>query len=131
MANTKSAIKNIRKNQARYLRNRMVISRLKTLEKKFLFAIESKDKAKAEEASSLFISALEKAKKSSLVHSNKVSRKKNLAALCWLLNFQTKEVFKYVLNHLRLLTNNLTLVGYGLLYFFSSMPEKHLRLSYP
>ena len=81
MANTKSAIKNIRKNQARYLRNRMVISRLKTLEKKFLFAIESKDKAKAEEASSLFISALEKAKKSSLVHSNKVSRKKSRCSL--------------------------------------------------
>ena len=40
MANTKSAIKNIRKNRARYLQNRMVISRLKTLEKKFQTALE-------------------------------------------------------------------------------------------
>ena len=81
MANTKSAIKNIRKNQARYLQNRMVTSRLKTLEKKFLSAIESKDSALAKTASSSFISALEKAKKSSLVHSNKVSRKKSRCSL--------------------------------------------------
>ncbi len=77
MANTKSAIKNIRKNQSRYLQNRMVISRLKTLEKKFLSAIESGDANLANKASSSFISALEKAQKSSLVHSNKVSRKKS------------------------------------------------------
>jgi small subunit ribosomal protein S20 len=77
MANTKSAIKNIRKNRARYLQNRMVISRLKTLEKKFQTALESKDSSLAKDASSAFISALEKAKKSSLVHANKVSRKKS------------------------------------------------------
>jgi small subunit ribosomal protein S20 len=77
MANTKSAIKNIRKNRARYLQNRMVISRLKTLEKKFHTALESKDSSLAKDASSAFISALEKAKKSSLVHANKVSRKKS------------------------------------------------------
>ena len=77
MANTKSAIKNIRKNRARYLQNRMVISRLKTLEKKFQTALESKDSILAKDASSAFISALEKAKKSSLVHANKVSRKKS------------------------------------------------------
>jgi small subunit ribosomal protein S20 len=81
MANTKSAIKNIRKNQARYLQNRMITSRLKTLEKKFLTAIESKDSVLATAASSAFISALEKAKKSSLVHSNKVSRKKSRCSL--------------------------------------------------
>ena len=77
MANTKSAIKNIRKNRARYLQNRMVISRLKTLEKKFLTAVESKDTSLATASGSVFISALEKAKKSSLVHANKVSRKKS------------------------------------------------------
>ena len=77
MANTKSAIKNIRKNRARYLQNRMVISRLKTLEKKFLTAVENKDASSATEASSVFISALEKAKKSSLAHATKVSRKKS------------------------------------------------------
>ena len=77
MANTKSAIKNIRKNQARYLQNRMVISKLKTLEKKFLSAVESKDSTQAKEASVSFISALEKARKNSLVHANKISRKKS------------------------------------------------------
>lgn len=77
MANTKSAIKNIRKNQTRYLQNRMVISKLKTLEKKFLSAVESKDSTQAKEASASFISALEKARKNSLVHANKISRKKS------------------------------------------------------
>ena len=80
MANTKSAIKNIRKNRARYLQNRMVISRLKTLEKKFLSALETKDSNLAKVASVSFISALEKAKKSSLVHANRVSRKKSRCA---------------------------------------------------
>jgi small subunit ribosomal protein S20 len=58
----------------------MVISRLKTLEKKFLLALESKDVKLAKETSSAFISALEKAKKSSLVHANRVSRKKSRCA---------------------------------------------------
>lgn len=80
MANTKSAIKNIRKNRTRYLQNRMVISRLKTLEKKFLTTMESKDSAAAKEASSAFISALEKARKTSLVHANKIARKKSRCA---------------------------------------------------
>ena len=80
MANTKSAIKNIRKNRARYLQNRMVISRLKTLEKKFLLSLETKDSNLAKETSVAFISALEKAKKSSLVHANRVSRKKSRGA---------------------------------------------------
>jgi|TARA_B110000495_G_scaffold110343_1_gene95482 small subunit ribosomal protein S20 len=80
MANTKSAIKNIRKNRTRYLQNRMVISRLKTLEKKFLLSLETKDSNLAKETSVAFISALEKAKKSSLVHANRVSRKKSRCA---------------------------------------------------
>ena len=40
MANSKSALKNIRKNKARYIRNRAVTSRLKTLEKHFISAVE-------------------------------------------------------------------------------------------
>ena len=80
MANTKSALKNIRKNKARYLQNRAVSSRLKTLEKKFLSAIGEKDAALSKELASSFISALEKAKKNNLVHSNKVSRKKSRCA---------------------------------------------------
>jgi small subunit ribosomal protein S20 len=80
MANTKSALKNIRKNKARYLQNRAVASRLKTLEKKFLSAIGEKDAARSKELASSLISALEKAKKKNLVHANKVSRKKSRCA---------------------------------------------------
>ena len=76
MANTKSAIKNIRKNRTRYLRNRAVSSRLKTLEKKFRSAILDKNKELAQDTSKAFISALDKAQKTNLVHSNKVARKK-------------------------------------------------------
>ena len=80
MANTKSALKNIRNNKARYLQNRAVASRLKTLEKKFLSAIGEKDAALSKELASSLISALEKAKKKNLVHANKVSRKKSRCA---------------------------------------------------
>ena len=75
MANTKSALKNIRKNKARYLRNRAITSKLKTLEKQFLLSIENKDVDDAKQNASSFISALEKANKNNIVHHNKVSRK--------------------------------------------------------
>ena len=80
MANTKSALKNIRKNKTRYLRNRAVVSRLKTLEKHFLSFIEEKNKDSAKEAASNFISALEKASKTNIVHKNKIARKKSRCA---------------------------------------------------
>ena len=80
MANTKSALKNIRKNKARYLQNRTVVSRIKTLEKKFLSAINEKDAKLAKELAVSLISGLEKAKKNNLVHANKVSRKKSRCA---------------------------------------------------
>ena len=77
MANTKSALKNIRKNKTRYLQNRTLASRLKTLEKKFLSAVEDKNQEEAKSSASSFISALEKSQKRNLVHANKVSRKKS------------------------------------------------------
>ena len=80
MANTKSALKNIRKNKARYLQNRATLSRLKTLEKKLLSAVSDKNADLAKELATSFISALEKAKKNNLVHANKVSRKKSRCA---------------------------------------------------
>jgi len=76
MANTKSAEKNARKNSARYERNRAVKTKLKTLEKKFQASLESKDGDQARESARIFISALDKAAKSALVHRNKVARKK-------------------------------------------------------
>ena len=80
MANSKSALKNIRKNKARYLRNRAVASRLKTLEKHFVGAVEGKDKNEAVKTGSAFISALEKAHKTNIVHKNKIARKKSRCA---------------------------------------------------
>jgi len=80
MANTQSALKNIRKNKTNYLRNRSVASKLKTLEKSFLSAVDSKDKEAATSASKNFISALDKANKSNLIHANKVARKKSRCA---------------------------------------------------
>jgi small subunit ribosomal protein S20 len=77
MANTKSAIKNIRKNKTRYEENRAISSRLKTLEKKFLLSVEEKNKDDAIINATSFISALEKSEKRNLVHANKVSRKKS------------------------------------------------------
>jgi len=77
MANCKSALKNIRKNKTRYAQNRAISSRLKTLEKKFLSSVESKNKDDAIAHASSFISALEKSQKRNIVHANKVSRKKS------------------------------------------------------
>lgn len=76
MANTQSALKNIRKNRTNYLRNRSISSKLKTLDKAFQASIESKDKEAATLAAKSLISALDKATKSNLVHANKVARKK-------------------------------------------------------
>ena len=80
MANSKSALKNIRKNKARHLRNRAVASKLKTLEKHFVGAVEGKNKDEATKAGTAFISALEKANKTNIVHKNKIARKKSRCA---------------------------------------------------
>lgn len=76
MANTKSALKYIRKTQARELRNRQVKSRLKTLSKKVDAAAQSGNKDELAAASNSYISALDKAGKNGLVHSNKIARHK-------------------------------------------------------
>lgn len=76
MANTKSALKYIRKTHARELRNREIKSRLKTLAKKVQAAAGSEDKDALALASKNYISALDKAAKSGLVHPNKIARHK-------------------------------------------------------
>lgn len=80
MANTKSALKYIRKTETRTLRNRQVKSRLKTFAKKVEAARASEDKDALVIASRNFISALDKAAKSGLVHPNKVARHKTRCA---------------------------------------------------
>jgi small subunit ribosomal protein S20 len=76
MANTKSALKYVRKTETRTLRNRQVKSRLKTLAKKVDAAAASEDKEALASAARLYISALDKAGKIGLVHANKIARHK-------------------------------------------------------
>ena len=76
MANTKSALKYIRKTETRTLRNRQVKTRLKTLSKKVQTAVEAKDKDGIVLATQNYISALDKAGKIGLVHHNKIARHK-------------------------------------------------------
>ena len=76
MANSKSARKNIRKNRSRAQRNRAVKTQLKTLEKKFRANVEAVNIEDATESARAFSSALDKAMKKSLIHRNKVARKK-------------------------------------------------------
>lgn len=76
MANTKSALKYIRKTETRALHNRQIKSRLKTLAKKLDAAAASSDKDVLATASRNYISALDKAGKTGLVHANKIARQK-------------------------------------------------------
>ncbi len=76
MANTKSALKYIRKTETRTLRNRQVKSRLKTFSKKVEAAAASGDKDALASASRQYVSALDKAGKTGLVHANKIARVK-------------------------------------------------------
>ena len=80
MANTKSALKYIRKTETRTLANRQVKSRLKTLAKQVKTAASSEDKDALSEKTRLYISALDKAGKSGLVHKNKIARHKTSCA---------------------------------------------------
>lgn len=76
MANTKSAQKNNRKTIARTLRNRSRKTRLKTLAKKVQTLAESGDKEALKVAATDYVSAMDRAAKSNLVHRNKASRTK-------------------------------------------------------
>jgi len=76
MANTKSSIKSIRKTATRTARNTHVRSRLKTLAKKARLTAAGDDAEAAREAARDYISALDRAAKSKVIHKNKASRGK-------------------------------------------------------
>ena len=80
MANTKSALKYIRKTETRTQQNRQVKSRLKTLSKKVDAAAEAGDKEVLASSTKEYISALDKAGKTGLVHANKIARHKSRCA---------------------------------------------------
>ena len=76
MANTKSAIKNIRKTETQTARNQRIKTRLKTLNKKVAIAAASDDKDAVKAAAISFVSALDKAAKSKIIHHNSARRLK-------------------------------------------------------
>lgn len=76
MANTKSALKNIRKSSKLQDHNRHVRSNLKTLAKK----VKSAEGEDASKAATAYISALDKAAKRGIIHQNKASRHKSALA---------------------------------------------------
>ncbi len=75
MANTKSALKEIRKTERRRQRNRLVRASTRTLTKNATRAIESGD-ANATQALNEAISALDKAAQKGVIHKNAAARRK-------------------------------------------------------
>ena len=76
MANTKSAIKAARKAVRLTSRNQALKTRLKTLHKKLDAAIKAGDAAVTKTAASAYVSAMDKATKSGVVHKNAAARAK-------------------------------------------------------
>jgi small subunit ribosomal protein S20 len=79
MANTKSAIKAARKTVRLTERNRGTKTRLKTLRKRLDTLIAAKDTAGSKIAAADYVSAMDKAVKSGVVHRNAASRAKSHA----------------------------------------------------
>ncbi len=78
---TKSAIKRVRSDGRKHLRNQTVRSELKTLFKK-VTALVTQDTAQAKEEAKLFVSKLDKAARKNIISKEKANRKKSrLAAL--------------------------------------------------
>lgn len=80
MANHQSSIKRARQTIVRTERNQAVKSRMKTLRKKTLTAIEAGDKEAAIKASSEFSSSVDRAAKRNIIHKNKAANLKSKTA---------------------------------------------------
>lgn len=80
MANIRSSEKDIRKTIKRTAANNAVKSRVRTLRKKVLTAIEKGDTAAANASLSEFASAVDKAAKTKVLHKNTSSRLKSRLA---------------------------------------------------
>ncbi|MFA5257255.1 MAG: 30S ribosomal protein S20 [Opitutales bacterium] len=82
MANIKSSQKDIRRIKVRSERNRVVISRIRTLRKKVASTAETSEAGALATISGEFSSALDKAAKRNIIHPNKANRiKARLAKL--------------------------------------------------
>ncbi len=80
MPNIQSQIKRDRQNKKRYLKNKGLKNRIRSINKEFLQTIEQKNEKEAEKKLSLLFKALDKAAKSNVVHKNYVANKKSKAS---------------------------------------------------
>lgn len=76
MANTKSALKNIRKSTTRTLHNRTIKNRLRTLNRRLRESLDGDDQEARVAAAKLYLSALDKAAKTEVIHRNVANRQK-------------------------------------------------------
>lgn len=77
MANTKSAIKNVRKNITNHARNRARKSQIKTISKKVSAAIAQGDADATKVVVQEYLAALDTAAKLGIIHANAASRLKS------------------------------------------------------
>lgn len=77
MANSQSALKRVRQNATRTVRNKTLSSRMKTLRKKTLAAAEAGDKDGAQKSFSEFSSVVDKCAKKKIIHKNKAANLKS------------------------------------------------------
>jgi small subunit ribosomal protein S20 len=76
MSGNKSAMKRVRTDAQKHLRNKARKATLKTLEKNFRDAVEAKDKEKAAELGKTCFSKFDKAAKGGTIPKNRASNKK-------------------------------------------------------
>ena len=79
MANTRAAIREIRKARTRAVQNRTLLSRIKTIHKKSIASAKAGSEQSAQIAAD-FMSTVDKAAKKGLIHPNKANRLKSTAA---------------------------------------------------
>ena len=77
MANTKSAIKRIKQNHRRRLRNRLFVSRTRTYVKNARSAVDTGTPEDARTTTMAAISALDKAAEKGILHKNNAARRKS------------------------------------------------------
>ena len=77
MPNIKSAKKRVKVTAAKALRNKMAKSQLHTIEKKFLLALESGDKAAATAAYTAAVKKVDQSVANGILHKNKAAHKQS------------------------------------------------------
>jgi small subunit ribosomal protein S20 len=80
MANTKSAAKRARQTARRTLQNKMILTGIRTQQRKLATALAAGDQAQAQAVLQVLASRLDKAAKRGVVHRNLASRRKSRAS---------------------------------------------------